>query len=63
MNISIYRPLIGSTSIELPDKLNTPVKGLIDIKNNDKKCFLWCHIRHLNLVKIHPETIRKVDKK
>ena len=24
--------------------------------------FLWCHIRHLNLLKIHPETITKQDK-
>ena len=29
--------------------------GLINIKNNDKKCFLWCHVRHINPVKIHPE--------
>ena len=39
------------------------MKGLINIKNNDNNCFLWCHIRHLNLVKIHPERIAKEDKK
>ena len=38
------------------------MKGLINIKNNDNKCFLWCHIRHLNLVKTHPERITKEDK-
>ena len=38
------------------------MKGLINIKNNDYKCFLWCHIRHLNLVKTHPERITKEDK-
>ena len=37
------------------------MKVLIDIKNN-KKCFLWCHIRHLNPLKIHPERITKADK-
>ena len=42
---------MGSTYIELPDGLKNPRKGLINIKNNDNKCFLWCHIRHLNLVK------------
>ena len=63
MNISIYSPLVGSTYIELPDKLNNPMKGLINIKNNDNKCFLWCHTRHLNLVKTHPERITKEDKK
>ena len=39
------------------------MKGVINIKNNDNKCFLWCNIRHLNLVKRHPEKIRKEDKK
>ena len=38
------------------------MKGLINIKNNDNKCFIWCHIRHLNLLKIHPERITKADK-
>ena len=49
VNISIYSPLIGRTYIGLPDKLKNPMKGLINIKNNDNICFLWCHIRHLNL--------------
>ena len=44
VNISIYSPLIGSTYTELPDKLKNPMKVLINIKNNDNKCFLWCHI-------------------
>ena len=39
------------------------MKDLINIKNNGNKCFLWCHIRHLDLVKRHPERITKVDKK
>ena len=63
MNISFYGPLIGSTYIKLPDKLKNSMKGLINIKNNENKCFLWCHIRHLNLVKTHPERITKEDKK
>ena len=63
MNISFYGPLIGSTYIKLPDKLKNSMKGLINIKNNENKCFLWCHVRHLNLVKTHPERITKEDKK
>ena len=39
----------GSTYIKLPAELKHPMKGLIYIKNNDKKCFLLCHVRHLNL--------------
>ena len=43
-------------------RLKNSVKGLINIKNSDNKCFLWCHIRHLNPLKIHPERITKADK-
>ena len=50
VNISAYSPLIESTYINLPSGLQNSKKGLINIKNNDNKCFLWCHIRHLNLV-------------
>ena len=63
VNVSVYSPLIGSTYFELPDTLKSPMKGLINIKNNDNNCFLWCHIRHLNPLKIHRERIAKLDKK
>ena len=36
---------------------------MINIKNSDNKCFLWCHIRHLNPLKIHLERTTKEDKK
>ena len=49
--ISTYNPLMGSTYIELANELKNPMKSLISIKNNDNRCFLWCHIRHLNLLK------------
>ena len=39
------------------------MKDLINIKNNDNKCFLLCHIRHLNPLKIYPERKTKADKK
>ena len=29
---------------------------------NDNKCFLWCHIRHLNLVERNPQRITRKDK-
>ena len=28
-----------------------------------KNSFLWCHVRHINPVKIHPERITQKDKK
>ena len=37
-------------------------KVLINIKNNNQKGFLWCHIRHINLVQIHPQGMRQKDK-
>ena len=63
VNVSMYSPLIGSCFVELPNELKNSRKGLINIKNNDNKCFLWCHVRHLNLIKNHPERINKEDKK
>ena len=57
INISTYRPLAGSSYIELSAELRRPKKGLINIKNKDKKCFLWCHVRHINPSKEHPERI------
>ena len=63
INISTYRPLSGSSYMDLPVELRSPRKGLINIKNKDQKCFLWCHVRHINPSKEHPERIRKIDKK
>ena len=48
INISTYRPLAGSSYIDLPIELKHPRKGLINIKNKDQKCFLSCHVRHIN---------------
>ena len=49
--------------MDLPVELRSPRKGLINIKNKDKKCFLWCHVTHINPLKEHPERIKKTDKK
>ena len=63
INISSYRPLLGSSYMDLPVELKSLKKGLINIKNKDKKCFLWCHVRHINPLKEHQERILKTDKK
>ena len=63
VNIAIYSPLSGSSYSQLPNKLRNPMKNLINIKNNDYKCFLWCHTRHLNPLKRHTKRITKADKK
>ena len=40
INISTYRPLSGSYYVQLPVELRIPKNGLINIKNNNQKCFL-----------------------
>ena len=62
INISTFRPLSGSSYVKLPAELRNLKKGLINIKNNNQKCFVWCHVTHINLVKIHPERIKQKDK-
>ena len=61
-NLSSYLPLSGSTYVKLPKELNHPMKGLINIQNNYNKCFLWCHVRHLNLNGVKLERITKKEK-
>ena len=51
INISAYIPLSGSSYINLPVELRS------------QKCFLWCHVRHINPSKKHPDRIKITDKK
>ena len=44
-------------------ELRNSKKGLINIKNNDKKCFLSYYVRHISPVKIYPERITQKDEK
>ena len=47
----------------MPIELKHPRKVLINVKNNDQICFLWCHVRHINPLKEHAERITKIDRK
>ena len=62
INISTYMPLSGSSYMNLPVRLRSPKKGLINIKNKDQKYFLWRHVKHINPVKEHSETILLIQK-
>ena len=55
INIAIYNPLSGNTYIELSNELRKLKNGQINVKDNDNKCFLWCRIRHLNLLDKNPQ--------
>ena len=63
INTSNYEPLLGSSYISLPENLRNSMKGLINLKNKDGKCFIWCHVRLINPTNSHPEGINKRDKK
>ena len=61
INISKYSPLAGSSYIKLPQELNHPKKGLINIQNiDDNEWFKWCLVRYLHPAYHHPLTNRKV---
>ena len=62
MNIVKYKPLKGSSYVEIPPELRNPAKGLISLQNNDIECFRWCHIRNSNPQQKDPERIKKCDK-
>ena len=62
INTANYEPLSGSSYIPLPKELNNSMKGLINIKNKDLKCFMWCHIRLINPQNKNAERINKKDK-
>ena len=63
INTSNYEPLLGGSYILLPKILNNSMKGLINLKNKDHKCFTWCHLRLINPSNSCPERISKQDKK
>lgn len=63
INIVVYDPLKGSSRIQLPQELQTPNKGLINLENEDNDCFRWCHIRYLNPKENNPQRIKKSDKR
>ena len=39
------------------------MKGLINLKNKNVKCFKWCHIRFINPQSKNSDRINKQDKK
>ena len=48
--------------MKLPVELRSPRKELINLKNNDQNCFLWCHVRHINHLKNIQKELEKLIK-
>ena len=63
INISTYRPLSGSSYMDLPVELRSPRKGLINIKNKDQKCFYGVMLGILILQKNIQKELKKLTKK
>ena len=53
-----YQPLRGSSYIELPRFIKLK-NAVVNMKNEDNKCFLWCILRALNPVDKNPDRIDK----
>ena len=51
-----YIPLRGETYIPLPKELDVKT-AIINIKNKDNKCFLWCVLRSLNPKENNPQRL------
>ena len=49
VNIGKYKPLKGSSYIQLPKELSNSRRGILNIQNQDNKCFMWSV-----LASIHP---------
>ena len=59
LHVDIWDPVKGSSYIDLPKELKNK-NAIINMKNEDNKCFLWCVLRALNPSKDkHPSRIDK----
>ena len=61
MYVDTYQPIGGESFIDLP-KVIKYKKAIINIKNNDNKCFMWCILAHLYPIAIHPERMSHYNK-
>ena len=61
INLVDYSPTKGSSYIDLPPWIKLK-KAIINIKNKDDKCFLWCILRHLHPKKRDNEVISDLRK-
>ena len=58
LHTDIWDPIKASSYIDLPKELKNK-NAIINMKNEDNKCFLWCVLRALNPKDTHPERIDK----
>ncbi|CAH3016600.1 unnamed protein product [Porites evermanni] len=56
-----YNPNKGSSYIDLPSWIKNK-KAIVNIKNKDDKCFLWCILRYLHPKESQEERIKDLEK-
>ena len=49
LSTTAYQPLRGSSYIDLPEKIKSS-KAVLNIRNNDDKCILWCILAQMHPV-------------
>jgi hypothetical protein len=62
INIAIYKSLAGSSYMKLPDDISNSKCGLLNMRNDDNMCFVWCHVRHLRPKARRATTITQEDR-
>ena len=61
IHIVDYKPIKGSSYIPLPDIIMKK-KSIINIQNNDNKCFLWSILRYLHPIQINETRFTDIRK-
>jgi hypothetical protein len=61
IRFATWNPFEGSSYVELPDRIRL-TKAVINIKNEDNRCFEWCIARADNPKDVHPERIGDLKK-
>ena len=56
-----FNPTKGSSYIPLPDWISNK-KAIVNIKNKDEKCFIWCILRYLHPKERDEERIKDLEK-
>ncbi|CAB4016604.1 Hypothetical predicted protein [Paramuricea clavata] len=61
INITKCKPLKGSSFIDTPPSIKYSRNSLLNTHNEDDKCLLWRHVRHLNPYKRNAQWVRVAD--
>ena len=62
LHISEFTPLSGSSYIPIPKEISNK-KAVINMENDDDRCFMWCAARALNPIERNPGRITEILRK